>query len=451
VGIAGLSTAPDVTLLDPAPEPLDAFRALRHLPFPLLLESGGPVGPHARYTYLMADPVEVLTPRAHPRALDELRDAHQRHQRDSIPELPPFQGGLAGYLSYELGASLEGVTPPDGVDQPGMVMGLYRWVIAWDRVTGECWQFGPGPGASLRREAAEPVTPAKAGASRRARHPRESGGEPPSPWQSTFARSSYESAVQRVRDYILAGDVFQVNLSQRFTAPSTTDLADLYGRLRSLSPAPFSACFDAGDHEILSISPELFLALDGQQVETRPIKGTRPRGQTAEEDIRLARELEASAKDRAENVMIVDLLRNDLSRVAQPGSVEVPALCALESHPTVHHLVSTVTARLAPGVDAIDLLTATLPGGSITGAPKVRAMEIIRELEPVHRGAYCGGIGYIGASGDLRMSVAIRTMIRRGGVAHVHAGGGIVLDSDPAMEYEETLHKARALLEATAG
>jgi para-aminobenzoate synthetase component 1 len=434
VGIAGLSSIPAVTRLDPIPEPLDAFRALRHLPFPLLLESGGPVGPRARYTYLMADPVEVLAPRAHAGALDELRSARQRHRHDMIPGLPPFQGGLAGYLTYELGASLEGVMPPDGIDQPGMVMGLYRWVIAWDRATGECWQIGPGPGPV---SIAEPP-------SRRA-------AEPPTPWRSTFTRPAYETAVQRVRDYILAGDVFQVNLSQRFTAPSATDLADLYGRLRSRSPAPFSACFDAGDHAILSISPELFLALDGASIETKPIKGTRPRGHTPDEDARLARELEASAKDRAENVMIVDLLRNDLSRVAQPGSVDVPALCALESHPTVHHLVSTVTARLAPGLDAVDLLAATLPGGSITGAPKVRAMEIIRELEPVHRGAYCGAIGYIGARGGLQMSVAIRTMIRRGAVAHVHAGGGIVLDSDPAMEYEETLHKARALLEAVAG
>lgn len=256
--------------------------------------------------------------------------------------------------------------------------------------------------------------------------------------------------MQRIRDYILAGDVFQVNLSQQFSVPSVRDTLELYRRLQARSAAPFSACFECGDHDVLSISPELFLSLDDGAIETRPIKGTRPRGASPEADMQLAAELAASDKDRAENVMIVDLMRNDLSRVAQPGTVQVPSLCALESHPTVHHLVSTVTAQLAPGHDAFDLLTATLPAGSITGAPKVRAMEIIRELEPVSRGVYCGAIGYIGWDGSMELSVAIRTLTRRDGVAQIHAGGGVVLDSAPAAEYDETIAKARALLEASA-
>ena len=378
----------------------------------------------------MADPVQVVRTPAQPRALDELRTVLSDYHRERIPGLPPFQGGLAGYLTYELGASLEGVDT--GADAPGVLMGLYDRVMAWDRVTGECWVV---EGRETRDEGQ--VLSAE----------RSALSAPPS---SLVPRPTYEAHVQRIRDYILAGDVFQVNLSQRFSVPSARATLELYRRLQARSAAPFSACFECGDHDVLSISPELFLSLDDGAIETRPIKGTRSRGGTPEVDAQLAAELVASAKDRAENVMIVDLMRNDLSRVAQPGTVKVPALCALESHPTVHHLVSTVTARLAPGHDVIDLLAATLPAGSITGAPKVRAMEIIRELEPVSRGVYCGAIGYIGWDGSMELSVAIRTLTRRDGVAHIHAGGGVVLDSDPAAEYDETIAKARALLEACA-
>jgi para-aminobenzoate synthetase component 1 len=455
VGNSGDTIATPVVIpLHPAPDPLAAFGAVRHLPYPLLLESAGPLTAHSRYTYVMADPVRLVRKPAHPGALEELRALLAEYRRDTIPGLPPFQGGLAGYLSYEFGAALEGITPSghDASPGPDVLMGLYDRVMAWDRTTGECWMVDAGRGARVAPEpcvGAHGRAPLLTGDPRPAtRDPRPASDDPRPP--STFTRPAYEHAVQRIRDYILAGDVFQVNLSQRFSLLSTCDVLELYERLRSRSPAPFSACFDAGNHQVLSISPELFLSLDGAQVETRPIKGTRPRGATPEADAALAGALLASEKDRSENVMIVDLLRNDLSRVAQPGSVAVPALCALESHPTVHHLVSTVEARLEPGRDALDLLAATLPGGSITGAPKVRAMQIIRELEPVPRGVYCGAIGYISWQGDMRMSVAIRTLTRRDGVAHIHAGGGVVLDSDPAAEYEETLDKARALLQATA-
>jgi para-aminobenzoate synthetase component 1 len=446
VGHSGDTIATPVVIpLHPAPDPLAAFGAVRHLPYPLLLESAGPLTAHSRYTYVMADPVRLVRKPAHPGALEELRALLAEYRHDTIPGLPPFQGGLAGYLSYEFGAALEGITPSghDASPGPDVLMGLYDRVMAWDRTTGECWELDAGRRSTVnRRQSADSLQQMTV------------DGRPLTvdrrPMTMDVTRPIYESKVQRIRDYILAGDVFQVNLSQRFSLLSTCDVLELYERLRSRSPAPFSACFDAGDHQVLSISPELFLSLDGAQVETRPIKGTRPRGATPEADAALAGELLASEKDRSENVMIVDLLRNDLSRVAQPGSVEVPALCALESHPTVHHLVSTVTARLESGCDALDLLAAALPGGSITGAPKVRAMQIIRELEPVPRGVYCGAIGYISWQGDMRMSVAIRTLTRRDGVAHIHAGGGVVLDSDPAAEYEETLDKARALLQATA-
>jgi para-aminobenzoate synthetase component 1 len=425
-----------VTQVDPAPDPLAAFGAVRHLPYPLLLESAGPLTAHSRYTYVVADPVQLVRVPAQPRALDELRALLADNRRERIPGLPPFQGGLAGYLTYELGASLEGIDT--GGDAPGVLMGLYDKVMAWDRVTGECWVVDAGHGTS--DSAAR-----RLGGSASARRPTRDARR-----LALVPRPTYEAHVQRIRDYILAGDVFQGNLSQRFSVPSTRDTLDLYRRLQVRSAAPFSACFEGGDHDVLSISPELFLSLDGGNIETRPIKGTRPRGAIPESDTALAAELQASAKDRAENVMIVDLMRNDLSRVAEPGSVQVPSLCALESHPTVHHLVSTVTAQLAPGYDAFDLLAATLPAGSITGAPKVRAMQIIRELEAAPREVYCGAIGYIGWDGSMKLSVAIRTLTRRDGVAHIHAGGGVVLDSEPAAEYDETLAKARALLEASA-
>ncbi|MEE9284156.1 MAG: aminodeoxychorismate synthase component I, partial [Dehalococcoidia bacterium] len=242
-----------------------------------------------------------------------------------------------------------------------------------------------------------------------------------------------------------------VNLSQRFSALWTGGPWELYRRLRSVNPAPFAAFLDFGRVAVLSASPERFLQRQGDLIETRPIKGTRPRGGTPEEDRSLGQELATSAKDRAEHIMIVDLERSDLGRVAQTGTVTVDELMALESYATVHHLTSTVRGRLRPDRTLADLLRATFPGGSITGAPKIRAMEIIDELEPVRRGVYTGAIGYFSATGDLDLSIAIRTLVLNDGVAHFQVGGGIVYDSDPEAEYRETLDKGRALFQALAG
>jgi para-aminobenzoate synthetase component 1 len=260
----------------------------------------------------------------------------------------------------------------------------------------------------------------------------------------------FARAVERVRRHILAGDVFQVNISQRFELPVSQPPLELYRALRERHPAAFAALMETEQFAILSSSPERFLQTDGVRVETRPIKGTRPRGATPAADLALAEELAASAKDRAENVMIVDLMRNDLYRVCRPGTVRVPELCMLETHPTVHHLVSTVEGELAPGADASALLRAAFPGGSVTGAPKVRAMEIIAALEPTRRGAYCGSIGYLSVTGAADFSIAIRTAVVRDGIASVSAGGGITADSDPAAEYDETIAKARGVLAALA-
>ncbi|HEU4828986.1 MAG TPA: aminodeoxychorismate synthase component I [Gemmatimonadales bacterium] len=444
-----------VTPLSPTPAPLELCERLADLPNLLFLDSAA-LGPTGRFTYLTADPVRVFRSRVPGDALEEARAAMRELASPRIEGLPPFQGGLAGFVGYDFGRVLERLPPPraDDLDVPDVWLGLYDWVIAWDHGSDQAWVVSTGlpeRGAAAARRAEmrardviarlEGVPPAPHDRPGPAR-------EISTPPVSNFSRAGYLSAVARVREYILAGDVFQVNIAQRFEAPLTVSPLALYRRLRSRNPAPYAAFIDGGSFQIASASPERFLRLDGDLVDTRPIKGTRPRDPDPARDAALARELAASAKDRAENVMIVDLLRNDLSRVCRPGSVEVPSLLSLETLPTVHHLVSTVTGRLEAGRDAFDLLRAAFPGGSITGAPKVRAMEIITELEPVRRSAYCGSIGYISRTGDMDTSIVIRTYVAAGGKVYFSAGGGVVADSDPAAEYDESLHKARALVEA---
>jgi para-aminobenzoate synthetase component 1 len=265
---------------------------------------------------------------------------------------------------------------------------------------------------------------------------------------SNFTRLGFLDAIRRGIEYVYAGDCFQVNLSQRLLHPATLPPLELYGRLRQRNPAPFAGYLDLGDFVVASASPERFVRVRAGEVETRPIKGTRPRGRTPQEDQARAEELLRSAKDRAENVMIVDLLRNDLGRVCAYGSVRVGEVCRLETYPTVHHLVSEVRGRLRPGLGPVDLLRASFPGGSVTGAPKVRAMEIIALLEPTARGAYCGCLGYVGFDGTADTNILIRTFTMGGGWIQFPVGGGIVADSDPVAEYTETLDKAEGLLRA---
>jgi para-aminobenzoate synthetase component 1 len=273
-------------------------------------------------------------------------------------------------------------------------------------------------------------------------------------WRTETDRARFEAMVARTVEYIRAGDIFQANMTRRFIAalPPALDPFTLYRRLRRLSPAPFGSYVNAPGLVLLSASPERFLALDNAgRVETRPIKGTRPRGSDPHRDARFVAELRASEKDRAENLMIVDLLRNDLSRVCAIGSVRVPELFTLETFANVHHLVSAVEGRLAPGMTALDLLIAAFPGGSITGAPKIRAIEIIHELEPAARGPYCGALAWIGFDGAMDSSIVIRSLWLADGQVVAQAGGGSVADSEPAAEYEETVVKAAPLLAALAG
>jgi para-aminobenzoate synthetase component 1 len=265
---------------------------------------------------------------------------------------------------------------------------------------------------------------------------------------SNFSREAYLRAVERIAEYIAAGDVFQANLSQRLLYPLREDPVELYARLRRCNPAPFAGYFGGRDWVLVSASPERFIAARDGNVETRPIKGTRQRRSGAEADLFTRDELRESLKDQAENVMIVDLMRNDLSRVCAPGSIRVPRLCTVETYETVQHLVSEIRGRLDPRNTGWDVLRAVFPGGSITGAPKVRAMEIIAELEPTVRGPYCGSMFYLGFDGRMDSSILIRTAVCRAGWIQCSVGGGIVIGSDPQSEYEETLHKAAGMLRA---
>ena len=435
------------TPLVPPPDPFGTCVRFSGHPYLLFLDSSAQ-GALSRYSFLTADPVAVA--RSPDAARDLLRARRHTPPPRSLPGLPPFQGGIAGYIGYDWGAELERVTrPPADRSTPriaDVALALYDWVIAWDHLEDKAWVIVTGRDAEAAARGAWVRERLAAPAPAIHDHPAPALAPP----QSNVARTEFETGVSRIREYIAAGDVYQVNLSQRFHAPFAGWPLALYRRLRARNPAPFGAYLEFAGAHVASISPERFLRLDvtTRLAEARPIKGTRPRGTTPVKDSALARELLESEKDRAENVMIVDLLRNDLGKVCRPGSVQASELFALESHPTVHHLVSTVTGVLADGADAFDLLRAAFPGGSVTGAPKIRAMQIIAELERAPRGLYCGAIGYVSATGAMDFNIPIRTIVLHGGTATFHAGAGIVWDSEPAAEYQETLAKARTLIEA---
>jgi para-aminobenzoate synthetase component 1 len=352
----------------------------------------------------------------------------------------PFVSGAIGYLGFELGRQIERLpaTTADDVGAADLAVGWYDAALLWDGEANCGYLVGaPDAVAELggRLEGAGPLPPCRQLVAR-------------TPLRSNLTRAEYREAVRRALAYIAAGDIYQVNLSQRFSVRVHASGLDLYRRLRDISPAPFAAYLSLAGVEVLSSSPERLLLADGERLETRPIKGTRPRGLTPEADARLASELQASMKDRAEHVMIVDLERNDLGRIAETGSVEVPELAALETYAQVHHLTSTVAAHRRADANLEAVLRAIFPGGSVTGAPKIRALDIIDELEPTVRGVYTGAIGYISAHGRVDLNVAIRTITLLGGFAHAQVGGAIVADSDPDAEYRETLDKARGMASA---
>ena len=433
------------------PDSADLCEGIVDAPWAIFLDSGPSQARQGRWDILAAEPYATLITRGN---LTEIQaGGRMRHSQDdpfnvlremlavqTQPSELPFVGGAIGYFSYDLARRFERLPgkacPAD--TGPEMVVGLYDWAVLVDHAQQKSWLVSAGrkdrSDAAWSRLVARFSAPLK----RAARVPFRSLGQP----RGDFDQGSYRRAFARIQDYIREGDCYQVNLAQSFTAEVSGDPWLAYRRLRQINPAPFAAYLNLPCAQVLSSSPERFLEVRGRRVETRPIKGTRPRQQDPQADAAQAAALAASEKDRAENLMIVDLLRNDLGKVCVPGSVDTPRLFEVESFANVHHLVSTVTGQLAPGLDSLDLLRAAFPGGSITGAPKLRAMEIIDELEPYRRGVYCGAIGYLGFNGDMDINIAIRTLQIMDGQARFWAGGGIVADSNWQAEYQECLDKA---------
>ena len=436
---------------------------------PALLESGPGFGEAGRWGLLAARPRAVFeatgtrwglsvagrpTDRGEGNVLDRLARLVRRFappgDPDPDPDVCPFAGGLIGFFGYDLAPLVERLprkAPRDSL-LPDARFGVYDTFVAADRANGAAEVvavdlLGEGPVATTRRADAWAAELARPPAVVR---PRSRLG----PLASDFSKVDYLGSVRRGLEYIADGDVFQVNLSQRFSATGDADPLDLYLRLRDRSPSPFGAFLRWGDLAVVSASPEWFYQTRGDRIVTRPIKGTRPRGASPADDARLARELAASPKDRAELTMIVDLERNDLGRVCEFGTVRVTEPVRVESFAQVHHLVATVEGRLRPDAGPIDVVRAMFPGGSITGAPKIRAMQVIDELEPARRGIYTGAIGYF-SRGASAFNVAIRTMVVEGDRVSYQVGGGIVADSDPEAEFHETLHKGRGLREVIEG
>ena len=464
------SQLPLIEELIPAPDVMSSLAALVDLPAPLLLESALHRDRLSRYSFLTADPFqqfELQNSTYGVNPFDEIRNAMQLFSVETIPGLPPFQGGAAGMLSYELGGCFEEIasSPHDEFQLPVLAVGLYDWVICWDHKTSQAWIISHGfPETDFKKrhqraiqrlqeikkklqtELVKNTSPLKPNPADNISFAPQFEVPSTQKVTSDFSHDEFLKNVSRVVDYIHAGDIFQANLSQRLLFEQTTSTLEMYEQLRVCNPAPFAGYFSWDDWAVVSASPERFLLLTDGEVETRPIKGTRRRQFMPEADLFTRDELRESDKDLAENVMIVDLLRNDLSRVCLPHSITVPQLCAVETYETVQHLVSEIRGQLLPAVDVWDLLKATFPGGSITGAPKIRAMEIIAELEPTARGPYCGSLFYVGFDGNSDSNILIRTFVCRNNWVQCSVGGGIVAMSNDIAEYNETLHKAEAML-----
>jgi para-aminobenzoate synthetase component I len=427
------STPPQVREIVYA-EPFALARRLRWQVAPMLLESTRRHEFLGRYSYLAINPTSTIVDGT----LGQIAEHLRKNQRTAVDGLPPFQGGLAGFVSYDFGKTLEPKARLAGYPSiaPHMVLQAYDTVISFDHLQERAWIVSDQEQSIDTLERLLKTKPALLGAHQ------------VTGFQSNMSRAEYEAAVAKTIDYILDGDIFQANITQCWSAakPTGFDAYGFYNVLRKNNPGTFQALLDFGDVTVISSSPERLISYDGKTAEARPIKGTRRRDDDPSRDAALVTELLASRKDRAENVMIVDLLRNDLSRVSKPGTVRVPVLCGLETYANVHHLVSVVTGELRDGLSQVDLFGAVFPGGSITGAPKIRAMEIIDELEGMGRGVYCGAIGYFGYNGHCDFNIAIRTVQISDDVVRVQGGGGITARSDLAAEYDESVLKVKRIL-----
>jgi para-aminobenzoate synthetase component 1 len=460
---------PLVEQIHMAPDAPWCFEAFAGRPFSFFLDSGMDPAKLGRYSFMGSEPFLVMKSRGDDITLirdgeevrwgnpfDVLGELLETYALDGSRVGIPFTGGAVGYFSYDLCHFIERLptTAVDDLQLPECYLAFYDAAVVYDHLENKTYLVSTG-----FPELEESRRQRRAEARLNELKSRVLLCPPPSPiaqafpdenlvLKANFSHEGYLEAVATAREYICAGDIFEVNLSQRFDVDLPIPPYDLYKRLRKINPAPFANYFNFDGVSIVGASPERFLKVKGDRVETRPIKGTRPRGRTPEEDRKLAEDLLASVKDRAENMMIVDLERNDIGRVCRYGTVKVTELAILETYPTVFHLTSTVVGQLNEGKSRTDLLKATFPGGSITGAPKVRSMEIIDELEPTRRSVYTGSLGYLSFSGDMDLDIVIRTIIVKDGHAYFQVGGAIVYDSQPEAEYAETMDKGRALIQA---
>jgi len=453
--IAEIPYSPDSSIL---------FDKFSEEPWAVFLDSNQPDAIHGRYDIISSRPKVCITSKNNKNNIESWSESlstpgdpfsvlkeylppkiqkHKSNSQENELKLP-FVGGALGYFSYDLGRSLEKLPSisQDDIDLPDMKIGIYTWAIIVDHKNKNTVLIGDKTDLRMQRDWDDLVkyvldkTPLK---KRQEFNVLRSV-------ESNMDEAAYAKAFAQIKSYIREGDCYQVNLAQRFNALVEGDPWQAYCMLRSINPSPFSAYLNYTDFQVLSNSPERFLSVKENRVQTKPIKGTRPRSKNLQEDDAFLQELINSKKDQAENVMIVDLLRNDISKNCALGSVKVPKLFDIESYPNVHHMVSTITGKLRDHRSALDLLRGSFPGGSITGTPKLRSMEIIEELEPHRRGIYCGAIGYISNDGNMDTNIAIRTMLHKNQQMYFYAGGGIVHDSEVSAEYQETFDKAAAMI-----
>lgn len=408
-----------------------------------------------RYSFISSNPFKVLKYKdSEENPLNFLQEELRKYKVKNDTNLP-FIGGAVGYLSYDLGNYMEDLprSAKDDLSVYDLYFGLYDHVIVVDHLEEKTYIATPDLDMKKEEEVAiyienKIMEAEKNGVDSICYEEKE---VEPTKLVSNFTRKEFEDSVEKVRQYIKSGDIYQANLTQRFSGKTTLSSYELYRDLRRFSPAPFGAYLNFDDFNILSNSPERFIKCVDKKLETRPIKGTRPRGKNKEEDLKLQEELRNSEKDRAELLMIVDFERNDIGRISKIGSVKVPELFVIEPYANVNHLVATVVGELDDGKDAVDVIKATFPGGSITGAPKIRSMEIIDELEPTQRNVYTGSIGYIGFNGDMDLNIAIRTIVKKEDEVYFQVGGGMTWGSNPEEEYQETLDKAQSIMKALRG
>ncbi|HHR6131290.1 TPA: aminodeoxychorismate synthase component 1 [Providencia alcalifaciens] len=431
---------------------LDYFAPLSHQPWAMLLHSGQAEHSHNRYDMIVADPAVTLLTRGLQTEIQVQNQPAQFSGKDPFAllqqymdqyqvtefsdETLPFHGGAMGIWSYDLGRRIEKLPElaTTELQFPDMAVGIYLWALIVDHHEQRVTLFS-------HQDAEQRLTWLQA-----QKASRKSAFSLTSPWHANMTEAKYHENIARIHQYLREGDCYQINLAQRFKAKYKGNEWDAFLTLNESNRAPFSSFIRLPDNAVISVSPERFILLEKGEIQTRPIKGTLPRLDSPEEDQLQAEKLANSPKDRAENLMIVDLLRNDIGRVAKPGTVRVPELFKVEPFPAVHHLVSTITATLDSQYQATDLLRACFPGGSITGAPKIRAMQIIEELEPNRRHGYCGAIGYISFCGNMDTNITIRTLITDKKQIYCWAGGGIVADSQADKEYQETFDKLRLIL-----